>query len=119
MDRGEPRIVYPPVYPFILRDLLFSAQMACAALLSLQSQNRRAGLDRIEAEHDYRVNQLALPFLIIWHCDVHQRACSRARSTLKEDSGSVAPTPNRNIDETRGYFPRAGPMGAGLGVSVS
>jgi uncharacterized membrane protein len=47
-------------YPFILLNLLFSTQAAYAAPLLLLSQNRQADRDRIEAEHDYRVNQLAL-----------------------------------------------------------
>ena len=54
-------------YPFILLNLVFSTQAAYAAPLILLSQNRQADTDRITAEHDYRVNQLALQHLIAWH----------------------------------------------------
>ena len=47
-------------YPFILLNLLFSTQAAYAAPLILLSQNRQAERDRVKAEHDYAVNQLAL-----------------------------------------------------------
>lgn len=51
-------------YPFILLNLLFSTQAAYAAPLILLSQNRQADTDRVKAEHDYQVNQLALQYLI-------------------------------------------------------
>ena len=41
-------------------NLVFSTQAAYAAPLILLSQNRQADTDRITAEHDYRVNELAL-----------------------------------------------------------
>jgi uncharacterized membrane protein len=62
-------------YPFILLNLLFSTQAAYAAPLILLSQNRQADTDRIKAEHDYRVNQLALQYLIAWHRDTHGETC--------------------------------------------
>ena len=31
--------------------------------------------DRLKAEHDYRVNQLALTYLIAWHRDAHGQDC--------------------------------------------
>jgi len=62
-------------YPFILLNLLFSTQAAYAAPLILLSQNRQADTDRIKAEHDYRVNQLALTYLIAWHRDAHGADC--------------------------------------------
>ncbi|HEY9413258.1 MAG TPA: DUF1003 domain-containing protein [Pseudonocardia sp.] len=62
-------------YPFILLNLLFSTQAAYAAPLILLSQNRQANTDRITAEHDYRVNQLALQHLIAWHHDAHGANC--------------------------------------------
>jgi uncharacterized membrane protein len=62
-------------YPFILLNLLFSTQAAYAAPLILLSQNRQADTDRIKAEHDYRVNQLALQYLIAWHRDTHGVDC--------------------------------------------
>ena len=62
-------------YPFILLSLVFSTQAAYAAPLILLSQNRQADTDRITAEHDYRVNQLALQHLIAWHRDAHGPGC--------------------------------------------
>jgi uncharacterized membrane protein len=62
-------------YPFILLNLVFSTQAAYAAPLILLSQNRQADTDRLEAEHDYRVNQIALQYLIAWHRDQHGEAC--------------------------------------------
>lgn len=66
-------------YPFILLNLLFSTQAAYAAPLLLLSQNRQAERDRIKAEHDYRINQLALQFLIAWHRDAHPAGCECVR----------------------------------------
>jgi hypothetical protein len=66
-------------YPFILVNLLFSTQAAYAAPLLLLSQNRQAERDRIKAEHDYRINQLALQFLIAWHRDAHPPGCDCVR----------------------------------------
>lgn len=63
-------------YPFILLNLLFSTQAAYAAPLILLSQNRQADTDRVKAEHDYQVNQLALQYLIAWHRDAHGEACA-------------------------------------------
>jgi uncharacterized membrane protein len=62
-------------YPFILVNLLFSTQAAYVAPLILLSQNRQADTDRVKAEHDYRVNQLALQYLIAWHRDTHGVDC--------------------------------------------
>ena len=66
-------------YPFILLNLVFSTQAAYAAPLILLSQNRQADTDRITAEHDYRVNQLALQHLIAWHRDAHAPDCPCVR----------------------------------------
>jgi uncharacterized membrane protein len=63
-------------YPFILLNLVFSTQAAYAAPLILLSQNRQADTDRITAEHDYRVNQIALQHLIAWHRDAHGPDCA-------------------------------------------
>ena len=62
-------------YPFILLKLLFSTQAAYAAPLILLSQNRQADTDRVKAEHDYQINQLALHYLIAWHSDAHGKDC--------------------------------------------
>ncbi len=58
---------------------MFSTQAAYAAPLILLSQNRQADTDRITAEHDYRVNQLALQHLIAWHRDAHAPDCPCVR----------------------------------------
>jgi uncharacterized membrane protein len=46
-------------YPFILMNLVLSMQAAYAAPIIMMSQNRQAAKDRIEAHHDYLVNQKA------------------------------------------------------------
>ena len=46
-----------------------------AAPLILLSQNRQAATDRVKAEHDYQVDQLALQYLIAWHTDTHGKDC--------------------------------------------
>ncbi len=70
-DRWDP-------YPFILLNLVFSTQAAYAAPLILLSQNRQADNDRIQAEHDYEINQKALQYLTILHDDAHGAECDCA-----------------------------------------
>jgi GAF domain-containing protein len=77
-DRWDP-------YPFILLNLLFSTQTAYAAPLILLSQNRQSDTDRIKAEHDYRVNQLALGYLVIWRRDAHGGDCRCVRAALDDE----------------------------------
>jgi uncharacterized membrane protein len=77
-------------YPFILLNLLFSTQAAYAAPLILLSQNRQADTDRIQAEHDYRVNQLALQYLIAWHRDTHGEACQCVQQAEPVVEGMLA-----------------------------
>jgi uncharacterized membrane protein len=62
-------------YPFILLNLVFSTQAAYAAPLILLSQNRQADTDRIQAEHDYEINQTALRYLTVLHRDAHGAGC--------------------------------------------
>jgi uncharacterized membrane protein len=62
-------------YPFILLNLVFSTQAAYAAPLLLLSQNRQGDRDRNEAEHDFRVNKLALQYLFALHLDAHGPDC--------------------------------------------
>jgi len=81
-------------YPFILLNLVFSTQAAYAAPLILLSQNRQADTDRIKAEHDYRVNQTALQYLMILHRDAHGQDCDcveRAGPGGGADDGDRAP----------------------------
>ena len=72
-------------YPFILLNLLFSTQAAYAAPLILLSQNRQSDTDRIKAEHDYRVNQLALGYLVAWHRDVHGKDCRCVQEAVDDE----------------------------------
>lgn len=46
-------------YPFILMNLFLSLQAAYTAPMILMSANRQAQRDRIEAHHDYLINQKA------------------------------------------------------------
>jgi len=81
-------------YPFILLNLVFSTQAAYAAPLILLSQNRQADTDRIKAEHDYRVNQTALQYLMILHRDAHGQDCDcvgQAGPGGGADDGDPAP----------------------------
>ena len=77
-------------YPFILLNLLFSTQAAYAAPLILLSQNRKADTDRIKAEHDYRINQLALQYLIAWHRSTHGDGCRCVQDTAPAVEGMLA-----------------------------
>jgi uncharacterized membrane protein len=43
-------------YPFILLNLVLSFQAAYAAPIIMMSQNRLSEIDRMHAEHDYRIN---------------------------------------------------------------
>ena len=78
-------------YPFILLNLVFSTQAAYAAPLLLLSQNRQAERDRMEAEHDFRVNQLSLQYLFAWHRDAHGPECTCVRE--------LRPTVDAVLDE--------------------
>jgi uncharacterized membrane protein len=81
MGRWDP-------YPFILLNLVFSTQAAYAAPLLLLSQNRQAERDRVQSEHDFRVNQLALQYLFAWHRDAHGADCGCVRQ-LRADVDAV------------------------------
>jgi uncharacterized membrane protein len=74
-------------YPFILLNLVFSTQAAYAAPLILLSQNRQADTDRIRAEHDYQVNQIALQYLKVLHSDAHGKTCRCIESDAGEAEG--------------------------------
>lgn len=80
-------------YPFILLNLLFSTQAAYAAPLILLSQNRQSDTDRVKAEHDYRVNQLALGYLVVWHRDLHGEGCRCVQEAL-DDEPLIDPGPD-------------------------
>ena len=68
-------------YPFILLNLVFSTQAAYAAPLLLLSANRQAERDRVESEHDFSVNRLALQYLFAWHRDAHGSECECVTET--------------------------------------
>ena len=74
---GSWRFIVVQSPPPSLHPATWSA--AYAAPLILLSQNRQADTDRITAEHDYRVNQLALQHLIAWHRDAHGPDCPCVR----------------------------------------
>ena len=97
-------------YPFILLNLLFSTQAAYAAPLILLSQNRQADTDRIKAEHDYQVNQLALGYLVAWHRDLHGRDCRCVQDAVDEepliDLGPEAAGPTGSTTPTGPAGPR-------------
>lgn len=50
-------------YPFILLNLLFSAQATYSAPLIMMAQNRQSDRDRVQAQHDYETNAEALDIL--------------------------------------------------------
>lgn len=47
-------------FPFVFLNLFMSAEAAYATPIILMSQNRQAEHDRLQAEHDYGVNEEAL-----------------------------------------------------------
>jgi len=49
--------------------------------------------DRITAEHDYRVNQLALQHLIAWHRDAHAPDCPCVRRVGSAAEGLLTERP--------------------------
>ena len=55
--------------------------------LNLIAVARQADTDRITAEHDHRVNQLALQQLIAWHRDVHGPGCPCVRQVTPAAEG--------------------------------
>ncbi len=61
-------------YPFILLNLVFSTQASYAAPVILLAQNRSADRDRLQAEHDFAVNERAEAKidLLLRHLDVPQ-----------------------------------------------
>jgi uncharacterized membrane protein len=96
-------------FPFILLNLVFSTQAAYAAPLLLLSQNRRSDRDRVQAEHDFGVNQLALQQLFSWRSAAH-RLVNRASNRSAADTEAERPSqaPRRPPDRSR---PRAQPVG--------
>jgi uncharacterized membrane protein len=101
MGRWDP-------YPFILLNLVFSTQAAYAAPLLLLSQNRQAERDRVQSEHDFRVNQLALQYLFAWHRDAHGADCGCVRQLGTEVDAVLAELADDLVTEsTPGATPRS------------
>jgi uncharacterized membrane protein len=69
---------------------MFSTQAAYAAPLLLLSQNRQTAQDRLRAEHDFRVNQLALQYLFAWHRDAHGGNCHCIRDVRADVDAVLA-----------------------------
>ena len=89
-------------YPFILLNLLFSTQAAYAAPLILLSQNRTAERDRIKAEHDFAVNELALRTLAALLGDVHDvEAQEKLKSRIQDLLGTDPDTPKQPSKRTK------------------
>jgi len=71
-------------YPFILLNLFLSMQAAYAAPVILMSQNRLAARDRLEAHHDFVVNQKAEEEVrtILTHLDTQNQALQAIHDML-------------------------------------
>lgn len=59
-------------YPFILLNLVLSTLAALQAPVIMMSQNRQAAKDRLQAEHDYRVNLKAELEIRLLHTKLDQ-----------------------------------------------
>jgi uncharacterized membrane protein len=59
-------------YPFILLNLVLSTLAALQAPVIMMSQNRQAARDRLEAEHDYRINLKAELEIRLLHSKLDQ-----------------------------------------------
>jgi uncharacterized membrane protein len=59
-------------YPFILLNLVLSTLAAFQAPIIMMSQNRQAAKDRLQAEHDYRVNLKAELEIRLLHAKLDQ-----------------------------------------------
>ncbi len=77
-------------YPFILLNLLLSMQAAYAAPIIMMSQNRQAMKDRMEAHHDFQVDQKAEleVRVVLEHLDAQNLALqhiAREVAAIRED----------------------------------
>ena len=73
-------------YPFILMNLVLSTQAAYAAPIIMMSQNRQAAKDRLEAHHDFLINQKAEEEIrvIMEHLEAQNRAIAEIHQMLLE-----------------------------------
>jgi uncharacterized membrane protein len=71
-------------YPFILMNLVLSMQAAYAAPIIMMSQNRQAVKDRLEAHHDFLINQKAEEEIqvIMEHLEAQNRAIAEIHQIL-------------------------------------
>lgn len=71
-------------YPFILMNLVLSLQAAYTAPIIMMSQNRQALRDRIDAQHDYEINEKAEAEIraILEHLDCQNRALAEIHRRL-------------------------------------
>ena len=81
-------------YPFILLNLFLSLQAAYTAPIIMMSQNRQAIRDRIEAHHDYVINQKAEEEVraVLNHLAAQDQALEELHGMLI--SLGARPTPN-------------------------
>jgi uncharacterized membrane protein len=71
-------------YPFILMNLVLSLQAAYTAPVIMMSQNRQARRDRIEAHHDFLIDQKAELEIraVLTHLEVQDQALTLALQEL-------------------------------------
>lgn len=83
-------------YPFILMNLVLSLQAAYTAPIIMMSQNRQAMRDRIDAQHDYELNQKAEHEIraVLEHLAAQNHALGELHRLLTVFSG----TPNGQND---------------------
>lgn len=73
-------------YPFILMNLVLSMQAAYAAPIIMMSQNRQAAKDRMEAHHDFLINQKAEEEIraILEHLEAQNQALTQIHQQLMD-----------------------------------
>lgn len=76
-------------YPFILMNLVLSLQAAYAAPILMMSQNRQAEKDRLEAHHDFLINQKAEEEIrrILEHLEAQNIALLEIHRIVNEKNG--------------------------------
>jgi uncharacterized membrane protein len=88
-------------YPFILMNLVLSLQAAYAAPIIMMSQNRQAARDRLEAHHDFLINQKAEEEIraILDHLAAQNLALAEIHQILLNRQNSPPPTNDAPILE--------------------
>jgi len=82
-------------YPFILMNLVLSMQAAYAAPIIMMSQNRQIARDRLEAHHDFLINQKAEEEIraILDHLAAQDQALAQIHQVLLEMQARLDKTP--------------------------